>query len=66
MYLFIRSDDINQVIVADDKTGYAVASFYYQAGVDRKPLYNALDNAVKFIKLLDPPNREKEIAEAKE
>jgi hypothetical protein len=59
--LFIRSDDTNQVIVADDKTGYAVASFYYQAGMDRKPLYNALNNAVKFIELY----QEKEIAEAK-
>jgi hypothetical protein len=53
MKLFIRSDDINKVIVADDKTGYAVASFYYQAGKDRKPLFNAMANAAKFIKLLN-------------
>lgn len=53
MKLCIRSDDINKVIVADDKTGYAVASFYYQAGADRIPLFDALTNATKFIKLME-------------
>lgn len=51
--LFIRSDDINEVVIADDETGYAVATFYYQSGIDRKPLYNALDHAELFIRIYD-------------
>lgn len=57
MDLFIRSDDINEVIVADSKSGYAVASFYYQTGADRKSHYNALNNAKIFIALCELFNR---------
>ncbi len=47
MKLYIRSDDkVNKVIVADSKTGYAVATFYYQQTI------NAHENAVRFIRVM--------------
>lgn len=38
-------------IRSDDKTGYAVAEFYYQTERNQKSLFNALENARQFIKM---------------
>jgi hypothetical protein len=53
MFLKIRSDNINEVTVCDNKTGYAVAQFYYQSGMDGKLIYEAKKYADQFISLIN-------------
>ncbi len=55
MKLRIRQDDTNktEVIVEDIKTGYAVASFYCQAGKDGKALFSAKGMARIFVKVIE-------------
>ncbi len=59
MELYIREQDEVKVIVADRKTGYAIAEFYWQAGADQKPLYDALALANEFIYTMRQTGRKK-------